>query len=47
MNGIFTYCPSGTSNAACSADSSLLRTVNVYSLAAAERLHHYARPDPA
>jgi len=33
MNGIFTYCPTGTSNAACAADSSLLKKVNVLTLA--------------
>ena len=35
MNGIFSYCPTGTSNAACASDSSLLKKINVYSLAAA------------
>lgn len=32
-NGIFSYCPTGTSNAACAADASLLRKVNLYQLA--------------
>ena len=47
MNGIFSYCPTGTSNAACASDASLLKKINVYSLAAARRLHQYARPDAA
>jgi hypothetical protein len=44
MNGIFSYCPTGTSNAACSSDSSLLKKVNVYSLAAAGGFAN--TPDP-
>ncbi|HXK06726.1 MAG TPA: TonB-dependent receptor [Verrucomicrobiae bacterium] len=34
LNGNFSYCPSGTSNAACVANPSLLKTINVYALAA-------------
>src|SRR5450759_3536196 len=34
MNGIFSYCPTGTSNAACVGDPSLLKKLNVYTLAA-------------
>jgi len=33
MNGLFTYCPTGTSSSACASDPSLLKKVNVYSLA--------------
>jgi hypothetical protein len=44
MNGNFSYCPTGTSNAACSADRSLLKKVNVYSLAAAGGFTN--TPDP-
>jgi hypothetical protein len=33
MKGIFKYCPSGTANSACAGDPSLLRSVNVYTLA--------------
>ncbi len=34
MAGNFSYCPTGTTNAQCSADPSLLKKINVYSLAA-------------
>ena len=34
MNGNFSYCPTGTSNAACVGDPSLLKKINVYTLAA-------------
>ncbi len=44
MNGNFSYCPTGTSNAACSSDPSLLKKVNVYSLAAAGGFTN--TPDP-
>jgi hypothetical protein len=43
-NGNFSYCPSGTANAACVASPSLLRTVNVYTLAAANGFTN--TPDP-
>jgi hypothetical protein len=33
MNGIFSYCPTGTTNAQCVANPSLLKNVNVYQLA--------------
>jgi Carboxypeptidase regulatory-like domain len=33
MNGNFSYCPTGTTNAACVGDPSLLKKINVYSLA--------------
>src|SRR5262245_16570747 len=32
LNGIFSYCPSGTSNATCAADPSRLTRINVYNL---------------
>uniref|UniRef100_Q01S00 TonB-dependent transporter Oar-like beta-barrel domain-containing protein n=1 Tax=Solibacter usitatus (strain Ellin6076) TaxID=234267 RepID=Q01S00_SOLUE len=44
MNGIFSYCPTGTSNAACAGDPSLLKKINVYSLAAQNGLT--STPDP-
>ena len=34
MNGNFSYCPTGTTNAACVGDPSLLKKINVYTLAA-------------
>src|SRR5215472_9558092 len=33
LNGIFSYCPSGTANSACVANPGLLKNVNVYALA--------------
>jgi hypothetical protein len=33
MNGVFTYCPTGTTNATCAADPSLLKKINVLTLA--------------
>jgi hypothetical protein len=33
INGNFSYCPTGTSNAACVGDPSLLKKINVYALA--------------
>lgn len=44
MNGVFSYCPSGVSNATCVADPSQLRKVNVYSLAQQAGLP--STPDP-
>jgi hypothetical protein len=34
MTGNFSYCPTGTTNAACASDPSLLKKINVYTLAA-------------
>jgi len=44
INGNFSYCPTGTSNAACASDASLLKKVNVYALAAQNGLT--STPDP-
>jgi hypothetical protein len=44
INGNFSYCPTGTSNAACVSDPSLLKKTNVYALAAAAGLP--STPDP-
>ncbi len=43
-NGIYTYCPSGTSSSQCVSNPGLLRTVNVYSLAGAAGFP--STPDP-
>ena len=44
VNGNFSYCPSPNTNAACAANSSLLRTINVYNLAQANG--QVGTPDP-
>jgi hypothetical protein len=44
LNGIFSYCPSGTTAAQCVANPSLLKTVNVYQLA--QQNGQVGTPDP-
>jgi hypothetical protein len=44
MNGLFSYCPTGTTSAACATDSSLLKKVNVYTLA--QQGGFTSTPDP-
>jgi hypothetical protein len=44
LNGNFSYCPTGTTNAQCVANPSLLRTINVYQLAGANG--QVSTPDP-
>jgi hypothetical protein len=44
LNGIFSYCPTGTTNAACTANPGLLQKVNLYQLAGANG--QPTTPDP-
>ena len=44
LSGVFSYCPSGTTNAQCVGNPGLLRTINVYQLAGANGQTN--TPDP-